>query len=211
MTVNIKMVTRERGGILGTAFTDNEKNIIKNKLKACASICMSKYGIRKTTVDELVQEVGISKGAFYKFYDSKELLFFEVLEDYHSEIYGAALNILNTRTDLSERQRVEEALLRVCKLMKESSMMYIIENELQYLLRKIPYEVLKNHYHSDDIHIKQLIKESGITINKSPEFVCAVVKSITLTLSHKKDIGEEYYDDVLKLLVKGACYELFQQ
>lgn len=196
---------------MGTAFTDNEKNIIKTKLKACASICMSKYGIKKTTVDELVKEVGISKGAFYKFYDSKELLFFEVFEDCHSEIYGAALNILITRTDLSERERVEEALLKAYKLMKESSMMYIIENELQYLLRKIPPEVLKNHFHSDDVHIQELIRESGITINKSPEFVCSVVKAIMLTLSHQKNIGEEYYDDVLNLLVKGACQQLLEE
>ncbi|EPY2278071.1 TetR/AcrR family transcriptional regulator [Clostridium sporogenes] len=195
---------------MGTAFTDNERNIIKTKLKACASICMSKYGIKKTTVDELVKEVGISKGAFYKFYDSKELLFFEVFEDYHSEIYGAALNILITHTDLSERERIEEALLKACKLMKESSIMYIVENELQYLLRKIPPEVLEDHFHSDDVHIQELIRESGITINKSPEFVCAVVKAIMLTLSHQKNIGEEYYDDVLKLLVKGACQQLLE-
>ncbi|EPY2271717.1 TetR/AcrR family transcriptional regulator [Clostridium sporogenes] len=195
---------------MGTAFTDNERNIIKTKLKACASICMNKYGIKKTTVDELVKEVGISKGAFYKFYDSKELLFFEVFQDYHSEIYGAALNILITHTDLSERERIEEALLKACKLMKESSIMYIVENELQYLLRKIPPEVLEDHFHSDDVHIQELIRESGITINKSPEFVCAVVKAIMLTLSHQKNIGEEYYDDVLKLLVKGACQQLLE-
>lgn len=195
---------------MGTAFTDNEKNIIKTKLKACASSCMSKYGIKKTTVDELVKEVGISKGAFYKFYDSKELLFFEVFEDYHSEIYGAALNILITRTDLSERERIEEALLKACKLMKESSIMYIVENELQYLLRKIPPEVLEDHFHSDDVHIQELVRKSGITINKSPEFVCAVTKAIMLTLSHQKNIGEEYYDYVLKLLVKGACQQLLE-
>ncbi|ENK0839696.1 TetR/AcrR family transcriptional regulator [Clostridium sporogenes] len=196
---------------MATAFTDNEKNIIKTKLKACANSCMSKYGIKKTTVDELVKEVGISKGAFYKFYDSKELLFFEVFEDYHSEIYGAVLNILITRTDLSERERIEEALLKACKLMKESSIMYIVENELQYLLRKIPPEVLKDHFHSDDVHIRELIRKSGITINKSPEFVCAVTKAIMLTLSHQRNIGEEYYDDVLKLLVKGACQQLLEE
>ncbi len=95
--------------------------------------------------------------------------------------------------------------------MKESSMMYIVENELQYLLRKIPPEVLKDHFHSDDVHIQELIRKSGITINKSPEFVCAVTKAIMLTLSHQKNIGEEYYDDVLKLLVKGVCQQLLEE
>lgn len=31
---------------MGTAFTDNEKNIIKIKLKVYASSCMIKYGIK---------------------------------------------------------------------------------------------------------------------------------------------------------------------
>lgn len=193
---------------MGTAFTDEEKNIIKTKLKTCARDCMGRYGIKKTTVDQLVQEVGISKGAFYKFYDSKELLFFEVLADFDIKIYEVALNVLITRTDLSEKERMEEAFLKACKLIKEFPINDIIENELEYLLRKIPPDILKEHYHGDDVFIQKLITQSGITIDKSPEFVSAVVRAITLTLSHKKDIGEEHYDDVLKLLIKGACNEL---
>ena len=34
--------------------------------------------MRKTAVDQLTQAVGIAKGSFYKFYASKELLFFAV-------------------------------------------------------------------------------------------------------------------------------------
>lgn len=37
---------------------------------------------------------GTSKGAFYKFYPSKELLFFEILEDMHTEIYEASTGVL---------------------------------------------------------------------------------------------------------------------
>lgn len=45
---------------------------------------MCVVGMRQTTVDQLVEAAGISKGAFYKFYSSKEMLFLDLLEDLHT-------------------------------------------------------------------------------------------------------------------------------
>lgn len=39
----------------------------------------TQYGYKKTSVDELCRQAGISKGAFYLFFESKEALFCEVL------------------------------------------------------------------------------------------------------------------------------------
>lgn len=58
-----------------TAFNENEIKFIKLKLIESAQECLSKYGVRKTTVDQITEMSGISKGSFYKFYPSKEILF----------------------------------------------------------------------------------------------------------------------------------------
>ena len=39
--------------------------------------------MKKTSVDQLTKAVGIAKGSFYKFFESKEMLFFAVLENIH--------------------------------------------------------------------------------------------------------------------------------
>ncbi len=65
-----------------TAFSEGEKELIRNKLSEAARGCLGRYGVRKTTGDELVQQAGIAKGSFYNFYNSKECLFFNVLEEY---------------------------------------------------------------------------------------------------------------------------------
>lgn len=49
----------------------------------------------------LAQAADISKGAFYKFYKIKEVLFMEVLEDIHAELYEKALAILEQEIDNS--------------------------------------------------------------------------------------------------------------
>lgn len=61
------------------AFTDIERKNIKNRLINSCQKNWSKFGYRKTKVEELCIDAGISKGAFYKFYSSKEELFLDVM------------------------------------------------------------------------------------------------------------------------------------
>lgn len=43
------------------AFTEKEKEFIRAKLKEVAEECLGRYGVKKTTVDQLVDMTGISK------------------------------------------------------------------------------------------------------------------------------------------------------
>lgn len=164
-------------------------------------------GMKKTTVDQLSERAGISKGAFYKFYDSKESLFFEIVEDAHTEMYNAALEVLMQRTDLPAPGRAAKAILKVCTILEERSLMNFLENDMPVLLRKIPEETLQIHYHSDDVHIKEIIVRSGLKLSVSPQVASAVIRGLYLTLLQRKDIGEHYHT-VLSILVEGACEKI---
>ena len=59
---------------MATAFTDEEKKIIRKKLERAAKECLQRYGVRKTTVDQMVAMADISKGSFYSFYSSKNIM-----------------------------------------------------------------------------------------------------------------------------------------
>ena len=62
-------------------YSDQEREYIKKRLKEEAVACMGQFGIRRTTVDELVKRVNIPKGTFYLFYPSKEMLLFDVSQE----------------------------------------------------------------------------------------------------------------------------------
>lgn len=62
------------------AFSDREREVIKERLQKAAVESMIKYGVRRTTVDCLAKGANIPKRTFYLFYDWKEELLFEVLE-----------------------------------------------------------------------------------------------------------------------------------
>lgn len=192
-----------------TAFTDQERDIIRSQLKAAAGEYASSIGMRKTTVDELAARAGISKGAFYKFYDSKEMLFFEVVEDWLNELYNRAWEVMQNNADSNDRERMAKSLLEVCRVVQEYSLMDFYENDVPYIVRKIPQEILQAHYHSHAVQIKEFIRHSDINLKVSLEVAAAVVHSLTLTLSHWREIGENY-PRVLEILIHGACDQIVQ-
>ena len=193
---------------MALAFTKEQEKEIVSRLKKAAREGIAKAGMRKTTVDTLVQAAGISKGAFYKFYTSKELLFFELLEDLHPEVYTIAAGVLVENAALPPVERTAKAVLASCRIMGESKLLAFAALEVTDLLRSIPHEVLEEHYHSDEVHIRALLEEAGLKPEGGMELAAATVRGLMLTLSLQPEIGS-LYPQVLETLVYGSCARLF--
>lgn len=190
------------------AFSEEENTKIRRSLLAEARSRALTVGMRKTSVEELTAAVGISKGSFYKYFDSKELLFFEVLEELHSELYAVAKEALIANSSLAASERATEALLAVCRRLSQTGAMRFIESDAELILRRIPEAVKAGHYHDDEAHVCELLREGGFAPKGGAELAAATVRGLILTVSHRDEIGEKY-PEVLRILIRGAMKELF--
>lgn len=190
------------------AFTERQNESIRSDLIREARRCGVTIGMRKTSVEQLTEAVGISKGSFYKFFDSKELLFFVVLEDIHTECFAAARKSLLENARLAAADRAAAAILAACRWLSETQAFVFIENDAEFLLHRLPEEVKTAHYHDDETHIRALLEESGLQPRGGMALAAATVRGLILTVSHQEQIGALYLQ-VLETLVRGACRELF--
>ena len=191
------------------AFTDEQNEQIRNDLIREAQRCGITIGMRKTSVEQLTEAVGISKGSFYKFFDSKELLFFAVLEDIHTECFAVAQRSLQENATLLPADRTAAAILAACRWLSKTKAFVFIENDADFLLHRLPEEVKTAHYHDDETHIRLLLEKYDLVPNRGISLAAATVRGLILTVSHKEQIGE-LYPQVLETLVYGACRELFE-
>lgn len=190
------------------AFTDEQNERIRKDLIREARRCGITVGMRKTSVEQLTEAVGISKGSFYKFFDSKELLFFAVLEDIHAECLAVAHESLLKNEHLLSADRAAAAILSACRWLSNTRALVFIEKDSELLLRRLPKEVKNAHYHDDEAHIRALLEESGLQPKCGIAQAAATVRGLILTVSHEEQIGA-FYSQVLETLVHGACRELF--
>lgn len=191
------------------AFTDEQNEQIRNDLIREAQRCGITIGMRKTSVEQLTEAVGISKGSFYKFFDSKELLFFAVLEDIHTECFAAAQKSLQENAPLFPADRAAAAILAACRWLSRTKAFVFIENDADFLLHRLPEEVKTAHYHDDETHHPaRCWKRAVCSPRAAMALAAATVRGLILTVSHQEQIGA-LYPQVLETLVRGACQELF--
>ena len=195
---------------MAVSFSDQEKQVIIFKLKEAAAACAAVVGIRKTTVDQLVEAAEISKGMFYKLYPSKEMLFLEMLEDMHRDAYKAADKVLKQFIQLNEAERTAKALMEACQVMEKSGMVGILEKDMTYLLRRIPKDIIEKNYHSDEVHINELFDANGLKPSCGEKVAADTVRALFLTISHRTEIGSDY-NTVLQIIIEGTCSRMFSE
>lgn len=196
---------------MATAFSENEKDLIRIKLNNAAKECLGKFGVRRTTVDQLVSMAGISKGAFYSFYPSKEILFFTVFEEYQNSVIEEATGKLSKMRNISI-QEFSELIYGLYQRVRQSFIMNIIQNEeFDYLIRKLPEVLITNHHSFDDMLAQNLFSYIKIKKHINTQTVTASLRAVFMSMLHVKEIGEKDFDEVLKLLIKGLAQQLIEE
>ena len=196
---------------MATAFTDKEKEVIRKKLHKAAKECLQRYGVRKTTVDQMVAMADISKGSFYSFYSSKEMLFFRVLEEYQIDIMNRLEEQLEQENQINANQ-FEQLLYDFYQDFRYSFVFTIFKNhEMELLIRKLPKEVITTHHLLDDRMAEKIVSRINIKESVSVEIVSALFRTIAMSILHIEEIGEKQFDTILKLLIQGIVGQIIEE
>ena len=196
---------------MATAFTAEEKEVIRKKLHKVAKECLQRYGVKKTTVDQMAVMVDISKGSFYNFYSSKEMLFFAVLEEYQIDVMDRLTEQLDMEAKI-DTNRLVQLLYDFYQDFRYSFMYTIFKNhEMELLVRKLPKEAITNHHLIDDRMVKKIVSRINIKENVSVEIVSALFRTIAMTILHIEEIGEEQFDTTLKLVIQGIVVQITKE
>ena len=194
------------------AFSDNERAQIHKKLIEEAKKCIGLYGMRKTTVDELVRRVNIPKGTFYLFYESKELLFYEVFCALHDEMQEKLLTELSVLKGSMDADALTALFFKLYKSLDGSTLLKLITGgELEVLFRKLPPELVKQHAQNDDLRLEELVSlVPNIKARNIPIF-SAAMRGIFISLLHKQEVGEAVFDEALHVMIRGVVLQMFQE
>lgn len=186
------------------AFTEQERQEIHQRLLAAGRENFVRYGIRRTNIEDLTRAAGISKGAFYSFYDSKEMLFMDILEAYEADLREEIFNFV-VNPHQSSRANLAALLKEAFSAWEADA---ILENfdqqDLAVLMRKIPEERKKAHLQGDQLFVQQILERlerSPNTTVRDPRIVEGLMKALFVVHLHKGDMGSDSYLAALDVLI----------
>jgi AcrR family transcriptional regulator len=192
-------------------FSESEKRLIRKRLLSQGYRQFSAYGLRKTNIQELAQGARISKGAFYRFYESKEALFMDVAE-MAEERYRQDILAVIGMPGPSPRARLLAVFTKAFDLLRTIPVLrYFTSRDYDLLLRRMPAEKLQEHLASDRAFFQELVtrcQKAGIPVRARPEEISGLLYPLVLTFVHEDDLGRDTFGgstDLLLELVAAYC------
>lgn len=193
------------------AFTEHERKLISKRLLKQGYKLFSTYGLRKTNIEDITKAAGISKGAFYNFYESKEAIFMDVIELAETQVRQEILSVIDLPGP-SPRARMFAVLKKAFTLFKTIPILqFLTGNEYDLLFRRIPAEKLQEHLRKDRGFIDELItrcQKAGIPIRAQTEQIVSLLYPLALTIIYEDEFSRIDYSgniDLLLELVAAFC------
>ena len=186
------------------AFSEQEKQTIQARLLEEGRKQFATFGLTKTRVEELATAVGISKGAFYHFYASKEALFMDVVEAAEKDFQREVLATIDMPGP-TPHARLFAVLHKAFTLWKTIPILRIFtQADYAILARRIPPEIFQAHLQSDSHFIAALItrcRQSGISVQLEPEQLDGLMHTLFFASMHEDDFGTGTLTHAIEVLL----------
>lgn len=191
--------------------SENERAHIKKRLIEEAESCLAQYGLKKTTVDEIVRRVNIPKGTFYLFYESKELLFFDAFMAFQDRTHAQLLQTIEAMGGDVRPAQVSALIFKLYNSIEQSFMnRFLMDGDVELLFRKLPQKAVDAHQIKDDLSVQQLVAlVPGIKESKAQVY-SAALRALFCTMKYRREIGEDVFDEALKVMIHGIVIQMFE-
>jgi AcrR family transcriptional regulator len=178
------------------AFSASEKEIIQRRLLEQGYRLFSVHGLKKTNVDELAAAAGISKGAFYSFYESKEALFMDVIEQAEAQLRVEILAAVELPGP-TPRARLTALLGKAFDTVRSMPILQVFSSsDFDLLFWHLPESNLQEHLASDAVFMAELIARcnaAGIAITALPEQIFALLYPLVLYILRGDELSREAF------------------
>lgn len=188
-------------------FSEKEKITITHKLLVECKMSWQKYGYKKTSIDILCQNVGISKGAFYIFFDSKESLFYQVIKQTQVQLYELVEQHLS---DNPSKYGFSKALKEVFAEYCNSSFMYDTKStDFQAFFNKISQEQQDELNNLSLTRSQYMLRKPFLTLKIDEEFAMSILTAMLAIVSQKNNMLSNV-SEVFSFMIDHLIEEIFE-
>lgn len=192
---------------MARSFSEREKENIKRSLQEACKQSWTQYGYKKTSVDEICKQVGISKGAFYLFFESKEALFCEVLCSVQEQICNMASEVIEKYKD---KYGVAEALKLIYREYDKNNFLCDSNStDFIILMHKLSEEQAKKIEKSNQKSQQLFFSQPYLKFKIDADLAISIIYSLIMNIKNK-DILPRNHMETFDFMVDHLIDSLYE-
>ncbi|WP_315118212.1 TetR/AcrR family transcriptional regulator [uncultured Clostridium sp.] len=188
-------------------FSNEEKQELRNKLCTECERSWALHGYKKTSVGEMASKIGISTGAFYLLYSSKEDLFCETLERVQCRLRDMMNGIIR------KNPTKEGFALSLKSLFREydsTPFLYDVSNpDFLSFINKLPRDKVEKLEFDNLGFFNDAICYAKLILKVEEEKAYAVFSALLYTVSAKENLRYDHAE-VFDFIIDGIMDDLFE-
>jgi len=189
-------------------FSENEKEQIRNRLFTEGERLFVAHGIKKVTIDDLVESVGIAKASFYTFYESKEYLYLDIVQGVQKKIFTELNVILDSNVNLPSKERVRQVFDVMFELMCRYPILNKIDTATTELIaRKVSNERLLV-LGKQNIDAAQSMHNHGVNFSCDIKTASNTFQALYHSWMYLQDKGGDVQTSVTNILLNGVIDQI---
>jgi AcrR family transcriptional regulator len=186
-------------------FRVDEKQRIRDALVRAARESLGRGGLRRTPVEQLCRAAGISKGAFYLFFESKEQLMMELVRETETELRAGLLALADGDPPVD---RLHAVLSFLFQAVGQHPLLLALSDpeELAWLSRSLPPGQLEAAQADDDAFLAALLRrlrDQGRVGDVADTTFAGLAGAAFALATQRHIIGVDRHEAVMALVVDG--------
>ncbi|TCZ72327.1 TetR/AcrR family transcriptional regulator [Paenibacillus albiflavus] len=188
-------------------FSDTEKDELRIKLCLECEHSWALHGYKKTSIGELTAKIGISTGAFYLLYSSKEDLFCETLERVQDRLKNGLWEIVG-----GEKGKAGFIKAMVWHFQEYDKYPFLYNSatpDFLAFLNKLPKDRIEKLKFDSASFFYDTIGLADLTLKADKEKAYAVISTLLLTVTLKERFTYDRFE-IFEFLLNSVIDELFE-
>ncbi len=189
-------------------FSENEKERIHDKLLIEGERLFRTYGIKKVTIDDLVEAVGIAKASFYTFYESKEYLYLDIVQSIQQKIFTELNILLDSNSNSPSKERVLQVFEAMIKRMQQYPILTHMDTAaIELIARKVSKERL-SEFQEQNFDAAQSLYNHGVRFSCDIRTVSHAFQAVHHSWMYLRAKGEDMQASVTDILLHGVINQI---
>lgn len=190
-------------------FTELEKEKIREELLKVAYRFFIDKGFKSNSLEDITSSVGIAKSSFYIFFESKEILYMELLahegEQIEKQVWPKVIAAKDIRSAI--KIYLNEMALELEDKILTQRLVYDLE-EYKIVSRKLNPDYVGSEHLRSIVPLMEFIKlrqDSNEIIDEEPGIIAGVLRAAWLIGSQKGDLQQYNYERIKELLFEAVA------
>ena len=189
-------------------FSEKEKELIRKKLMQEGERLFTSFGLRKVSIDEIVQATGIAKGSFYAFYTNKEHLYMDISSYLQLKMWREMDAFLDENRSLPPRKLCKQCFLWMFNEIEHYPLLKQVNSETaEYLYRKLPPEVIAAHT-QDDSHELSKLQEYGVHFTCGIDIATKILQMLAVSFLNLQQDDKVDQQMIMGIMLDGVLKEI---